>query len=159
MQTRVFPFTDEYASYVRTLNEEWLTAFFRLEPCDVVQLANPKATIIDRGGYIYLAESEGQICGVAALMRINEHLFELSKMAVTASFQGRGIGRMLAITCIEKAKTIGIPSLVLYSNRKLQAAIHLYESLGFYEIALESGCYERADIKMQLDLTDNPQRT
>lgn len=52
--------------------------------------------------------------------------------------------------CIEEAQKMGIQKLILYSNRKLKPAIHLYESFGFKEIPVESDVYERADIKMEL---------
>jgi len=79
--------------------------------------------------------------------------FELSKMAITEKVQGLGIGRQLIDFCIEEAKKLGIQKLILYSSRQLKPALHLYESFGFTEIPVESGVYERADIKMELLLT------
>ena len=42
-----------------------------------------------------------------------------------------------------------IMKLVLYSNTMLQSAIHLFRKYGFEEVELESGVYERANIKME----------
>jgi ribosomal protein S18 acetylase RimI-like enzyme len=153
METKILPFSDEHSEYVRTLNEEWLNRYFRLEGSDKRQLSNPRASIIEPGGRIFMAECEGQICGVVALMRVSDGVYELSKMAVTERFQGKGIGRKLANACIDCARAMDARSLILYSNRSLESAIHLYESLGFREIPLVDVTYERADIKMQLDLT------
>jgi len=50
---------------------------------------------------------------------------------------------------LSEAKQKGIQKLILYSNRKLKSAIHLYENFGFIEIPVEEGVYERADIKME----------
>ena len=47
------------------------------------------------------------------------------------------------------AEEKNIKTLILYSNRKLLSAIHLYKKFGFYEISLEDGVYDRADIKMK----------
>jgi ribosomal protein S18 acetylase RimI-like enzyme len=47
------------------------------------------------------------------------------------------------------AKQRGAPKLILYSQRNLAAAIHLYRSCGFEEIPLCDQRYSRCDIKMQ----------
>jgi GNAT superfamily N-acetyltransferase len=57
-------------------------------------------------------------------------------MAVTQGVQGLGIGKLLLEHCFAVAKK---SSLILYSNRKLTSAIHLYHKYGFVEIPLESG--------------------
>ena len=75
--------------------------------------------------------------------------FELSKMAVTSSVQGIGIGKRMLEYCFEFAKNNNINRLILYSNRSLESAIHLYTKYGFNEIPLEAGIYERADVKME----------
>jgi hypothetical protein len=41
---------------------------------------------------------------------------------------------------------------MLLSNRKLETALHLYQKLGFVEVADELKEYKRADIKMELAL-------
>jgi ribosomal protein S18 acetylase RimI-like enzyme len=70
-------------------------------------------------------------------------------MAVQDGVQGLGIGKKLILHCLAIAKEKGIEKLILYSNRKLLPAIHLYEKYGFLEVPLEGGVYERADIKME----------
>ena len=87
--------------------------------------------------------------GTVSLLKIDNATFELSKMAVTDGVQGLGIGNKLILHCIAVAEAKGIEKLILYSNRKLLPAIHLYEKFGFVEIPLEGGVYERADIKME----------
>ena len=94
----------------------------------------------------------GEIVGTASLLKKSESEFELGKMAVTASAQGLGIGKRLMEHCLDFAKRQGITKLILYSNTKLTSAIHLYRKYGFVEVELESGLYERANIKMELKL-------
>ena len=60
------------------------------------------------------------------------------------------VGNANVFTYNEEAQKLGIQKLILYSNRQLKSALHLYESFGFKEIPVESGVYERADIKMEL---------
>ncbi len=71
-------------------------------------------------------------------------------MAVSEKVQSRGIGTFLLEHCINFAKQKQIQKLVLYSNTQLKSAIHLYQKFGFKEIELESGLYERANIKMEM---------
>jgi ribosomal protein S18 acetylase RimI-like enzyme len=70
-------------------------------------------------------------------------------MAVSDKAQGLGIGNRLLTHCIAAAEKKNIKNLILYSNRILLPALHLYKKFGFKEVPLEEGLYERADIKMK----------
>lgn len=146
----IIPFSINYKEAIKTLNLEWLQKYFKVEPKDELVLSNPVEEIINKGGKIYYAQHLDEIVGTVSLLKINTTTFELSKMAVTEKAQGLGIGRQLLEFCIEEAQKLGIQKLILYSNRQLKSALHLYESFGFKEIPVESGVYERADIKMEL---------
>lgn len=145
----IIPFSDELKEAIKTLNEEWLVRYFKIEPKDEMILSNPQKYIIDPGGMIFYAQYNNTIVGTVSLMKINETDFELSKMAVTDGVQGLGIGKKLLDHCVQVAREQQMKKLILYSNRKLTPAIHLYEKYGFVEVALEDGVYERADIKME----------
>ena len=145
-------YTEGTKEFIKTLNYEWLEKYFRVEPGDVISLGDPQREIVDKRGHIYYARHNGTIVGTASLLRFNDEVYELGKMAVTATAQGLGIGQFLLEYSIQKAKDLGIKKLVLYSNTKLGSAIHLYRKYGFTEIPLEPGHYERANIKMELDL-------
>jgi ribosomal protein S18 acetylase RimI-like enzyme len=73
-------------------------------------------------------------------------------MAVTEKCQGMGIGKILLTHCINAAVEMNLEKLILYSNRSLKPAIELYLKYGFKETILDPGHYERADIKMELNL-------
>jgi ribosomal protein S18 acetylase RimI-like enzyme len=134
---------------IKTLNIEWLKKYFKIEPKDEKILSNPKEEIIDKGGMIFYAKYKEEIVGTISLIKMTDATFELSKMAVTDGVQGLGIGNKLLQHCIEAAQESGIQKIILYSNRRLKTAIHLYEKFGFEEVFLEDGVYERADIKME----------
>jgi len=142
-------YTEELKEHVKTLNVEWLEKYFRVEDIDVIQLSNPKEEIIDKGGLIVYARHNDKIVGTATLLRIDNNSYELGKMAVTESAQGLGIGKILMDHLLKIAKQIDAKSVVLYSNRTLGPAIHIYKKYGFVEIELEAGHYERANIKME----------
>lgn len=152
-KVEIIPFSIELKEPIKTLNFEWLQKYFKVEPKDEKVLSDPQGEIIDKGGMIFYAQYNNIIVGTISLLKIDDSTFELSKMAVSDGNQGLGIGRKLIEHCLNVAKEKGIQKLILYSNRKLLPAIHLYERYGFIEIPVEEGVYERADIKMEKKLS------
>ena len=59
---------------------------------------------MDKGGFIYYAELNGEIVGTVSLMKVSDSYFELAKMAVTESAQGLGLGKLLIEHCVKEAK-------------------------------------------------------
>jgi ribosomal protein S18 acetylase RimI-like enzyme len=145
----IIPFSPELKNHIKTLNLEWLTKYFRVEEKDELVLSNPQEEIIDKGGMIFYAKYNDEIIGTVSLMKVDNKTFELSKMAVSHKAQRLGIGNKLLVHCMAVAEENSIEKLILYSNRILLPAIHLYEKFGFVEVVLEDGLYERADIKME----------
>ena len=123
-----------------------------MEKNNVISLSNPKEEIIDKGGFIFYAKLNYEIVGTASLLKKSEIIFELGKMAVSGKAQRYKLGTFLLEHCLEFAKQKDIRTLILYSNTKLESALHLYRKYGFSEVKLEQGLYERADIKMQKHL-------
>ncbi len=155
LEIREFKPGDESA--FRELNEEWITRYFALEPKDIASLADPRASILAKGGRIFLAVQNGRPVGCCALLAMAPGEFEVAKMAVTESCQGAGIGRRLLAATIESARTWGARRLFLETNSKLATAIHLYESLGFRHVPPERVApspYARANVHMELNLAD-----
>ena len=145
----IIPFTKALKDPIKTLNLEWLKKHFIVEPKDEIVLSDPQGQIIDKGGMIFYAKYNNDIVGTVSLMKIDNTTYELSKMAVTDSVQGLGVGKELILHCLAVAEEKGIEKLILYSNRKLLPAIHLYKKFGFIEVPLQGGVYVRADIKME----------
>jgi ribosomal protein S18 acetylase RimI-like enzyme len=150
----IIDYSDELSQYVKKLNYEWLEKYFQVEKGDIISLSNPKKEIIDKGGYIFFIKKNNEIIATASLLKKTDETFELGKMAVTVQEQGNGLGKLLLKHCLDFAKTNSISTIILYSNTQLQSAIHLYKKIGFQETPLEKGLYQRANIKMQLDLVN-----
>lgn len=145
----IIEYSLELKEHIKLLNYEWLQEYFRVEEGDVHSLSDPTKEIIERGGSIYYAQLNNEIVGTASLLKKSDAVFELGKMAVTKKVQGVGIGSLLLRHCLQQAQQQGIKKLILYSNRRLAPAIHLYKKYGFVETEVEPGLYERADIKME----------
>lgn len=149
----IIPFDSKYAKNFADLNVEWLEKYFVVEPHDVDLLERCEETIINKGGHIFFAKSEDDIAGTFSLIKIEEGIYELGKMAVSPKFQGQRIGQQLMSFCIDFARDQHWTKLILYSNRILENAIHIYRKYGFTEINLEKDSpYLRSNIKMELIL-------
>jgi len=149
---QIIEYSSQYQPEFRLLNLEWLDKYNLTETHDLMVLDDPQGTILDRGGYIWLAMVDNKIIGSAALMKEHDAVYELAKMAVTSEYRGQGISKKLIETCLQKAKEIGAKKLTLFSNHQLLTALKLYEKYGFYYVEVEDSPFETADIKMELVL-------
>ena len=145
----IINFAEGLEEPIKTLNYEWLEKYFKIEESDIRSLSNPKEEIIDKGGFIFYAKLNNEIVGTCSLLQKNDTTFEIGEMAVSENAQGHRIGTLLLEHCLNFAKDHQINTLILYSNTQLAPAIHLYRKYGFYEIEMEKGLYERANIKME----------
>jgi len=150
---KIIPFRPGLARYFRDLNLSWLETYFYVEPKDAELLENCERSIIDKGGYIFFAEMKSEIVGCFSLIKLNDHTYELGKMAVAPGYQGLKIGQNLMKHAISFAKKNNWKTLILYSNTKLEPAIYIYRKFGFEKMELEKNTpYKRSNIKMRLIL-------
>ena len=150
----IIRFDPKYAEDFKKLNIAWLEKYFWVELHDEEVLDNPEKYIISPGGNIFFAREGEKVLGTVALMKLQEGIFELTKMAVTAEAQGRKIGQKLMDFSLKYAKDTGWKELIIYSNRKLENSIYIYRKFGFEEIPIEdNNPYSRGDIKLRLQLS------
>ena len=151
----VVDYQPQYKQAFIALNEEWISTYFKLEEADHKVLNDPNQSIIAKGGHIFVALYSGEAVGVCALLRDPHpaYAFELAKMAVSPSVQGKGAGWLLAQAVVAKAKDLGAQNLYLESNTLLKPAINLYRKLGFEEVQGCGSAYERCNIQMVLNFS------
>ena len=144
-------FDNRYVSDFARLNYEWISKYYTVEEHDHDQLDNPRQYIIEKGGQIFFALTEGVVAGTVALIRVNYDVLELAKMAVSPEFQGYKIGEKLMEACVEYARRADAKCIFLESNTKQFAAINLYRKFGFVETPLDPNSqFVRANIRMEL---------
>jgi putative acetyltransferase len=149
---KIISYSDQHQVSFKNLNQEWLEQFNLLEPHDLEILDHPREMVINTGGFIYLAESNDEIIGTAALIKLNDTVFELVKMSVAPAWRGQGLSKLLIEACLEKARELNAKKIVLFSNHRLVAALKLYEKYSFQYVPVEDSPFETADIKMELSL-------
>lgn len=151
-EVKIVPYKPRHKDAFKSLNEDWISRYFKIEPHDLESLNHPKEYIIDRGGFIFIATCKDTPVGVCALCKMDnpKYDYELAKLAVSPEAQGRSIGIMLCRAALDQAKSMGANAVFLESNTILKPAIHIYKKLGFKEVAECFPSYERGNIQMEL---------
>ena len=93
------------------------------------------ATLHEFYELILLARDAEQAAGCVALRRINDTTCEMKRLYVRPAFRGHDLGRSLAQRIIDEARQRGYKRMRLDTLPTMTAAIPLYQSLGFVEIA------------------------
>jgi ribosomal protein S18 acetylase RimI-like enzyme len=148
----ILDYKAEHQPFFEKFNRDWIEKYFWLEELDLFVLQHPQEAILDQGGAILMAAYCAKIAGTVALKKVDDTIFEFTKMAVDEAFRRRGIAEALSYAAFDKAKAMGAKKVILYSQTGLVPAITMYKKLGFVEVPLEKGIYARSDIKMEIDL-------
>lgn len=86
------------------------------------------------GGLLLLVRVAGEVAGCGAFRRLDEQICEMKRLFVRPAFHGRGLGRRIAEELIEEGHRGGYAAMRLDTVPTMNAAIRLYESLGFLDI-------------------------
>ncbi len=149
---RIVDYRPVHQPYFERFNRQWIEELFEMEPVDEWVLTNPGKAIIEPGGAILMAEYIGVIAGTVGLRKIDDAVYEFTKMAVDENYRRKGIAEAISYASFRKAKALGAKRIILYSNRKSAAAIRLYEKIGFRHLDVEPGVYKRANVKMEISI-------
>lgn len=161
----IVTYQSDFAQAFADLNKEWIEAFFEIEAEDLKMLENPEGYVLAGGGEIFFALSatpQGvKPVGTVAMVKqppvgegvVAAPVFELAKMAVAPSQQGKGISHMLMNACVDFARNRGASEIFLVTNDVLKPAMALYEKSGFVRLPkIEDARYSRGNTEMRLSL-------
>lgn len=104
-----------------------LSRYYRAEP--------------DRRAYFVAADENGLVLGGAGIAEVDafSQCAELQKLYLTESAKGQGLGTGLMEQAQSLARSLGYRRMYLETHSNLQAAIRLYEKLGFQRIRRPEG--------------------
>jgi ribosomal protein S18 acetylase RimI-like enzyme len=149
----IIDYKPEHQPHFETLNRAWIEKYFEMEEMDWLVLQHPEKTILKPGGAVLMASYNGIIAGTVALKKINERMYELSKMAVDENYRRKGIAEKLTRAALKKAKQLGATKVILYSQTILIPALSMYRKVGFRDLPLdEERSHKRSDVKMEIEL-------
>ncbi len=154
---QIFDYADAHAAVFHDINAQWIDAMFVMEAHDRHVLTHPRETILDPGGAILMAAAPDRgVVGTCALMKIADGVFELTKMGVREEARGLKVGEALLAAMITRAMAMKCKTLFLLTSSKCEAAIHLYEKIGFVHDAAimraHGGTYARCDVAMSFPM-------
>jgi ribosomal protein S18 acetylase RimI-like enzyme len=150
-EVSIVKFSPEYAPDFARLNYEWIEKYFAIEQHDHEILDDPQTWVIDPGGEVLMALINGEAVGTVALIPAGEGILELTKMAVSPSHHGRGIGDLLMRAAIEHARVMRTRVIFLETHHSLAPAMSLYHKHGFVDTPPDPNSeYSRADVRMEL---------
>jgi amino-acid N-acetyltransferase len=81
----------------------------------------------------YVAEAEGEIVGCASLVVLWKDLAEICSLAVDEKYNGQGIGKELVAKCIERARELKIPQVIVLTYQNT-----FFEKMGFHLVDKDS---------------------
>ncbi|AZK47908.1 GNAT family N-acetyltransferase [Paenibacillus lentus] len=138
-------------------------------PYDLLFLADPSEENVNeylRRGQCYVAANGLEAVGVFVLLRTRPGTIEIVNIAVREHFQGKGIGRNLVLSAIEKAKEQQAATVEIGTGNSSLSQLGLYQKCGFritgvdrdyfikhYDQAIfENGIQCRDMIRLSLDI-------
>ena len=90
-------------------------------------------------GIILLIMDADNAVGMGTLRRLEYRVGEVKRMFIQPDFQGKGYGKLMMVRLMDKARELGYHTIRLDTGRMLEAAVHVYKSVGFREIAKYPG--------------------
>ncbi|MBC5772457.1 GNAT family N-acetyltransferase [Pontibacter sp. KCTC 32443] len=81
------------------------------------------------GAVVYFGDMQYYGSGGTATQEKDAAGFRL--LAVDPSARGQGIGKLLTLECIKKAKDSNLSQVIIHSTKAMQTAWQIYERLGF----------------------------
>lgn len=132
---------------IRSMTEEDLLAVMAIED---VSYPTPwkcehfRSELAARYSWPYVAVEDGAVVGYVCLMSLFEEA-QILNIAVSPDHRGRGIARALLEHAFSQATAQGAEVMALEVRASNDAAIALYEQLGFNRVGIRAGYYESAE--------------
>jgi ribosomal protein S18 acetylase RimI-like enzyme len=127
--------TQQQIEEVRTLFREY-QAFLDVDLCFQGferELAGLPGDYAPPGGILLLGMADRKTAACGALRKLDPRTCEMKRLYVRPEFRGLGWGKALAQRLVDEAVRLGYARMVLDTLDRLEAAIGIYESLGFVQ--------------------------
>jgi ribosomal protein S18 acetylase RimI-like enzyme len=115
---------------------------YGFDPTFEAYVAGPLAEFVRAGdarARLWIAERGEQIVGCVAIVAAAPHTAQLRWFLVDPGARGTGLGKRLLREAVAFCEACGYTSVILWTERSLTAAAHLYEAAGFRKVEEKPG--------------------
>ena len=112
----------EYYSMLARVGE------FTLKPSTEILISTNGGDAL-AGAVVFFGDMRYYGSGGTATLEKNAAGFRL--LAVDDQFRGKGIGKLLTLECINKARRSNLQQIIIHTTKAMQTAWKMYENLGF----------------------------
>lgn len=130
-------------------------------PYNLLLLADPSRRAVDdylERGLCYISLINEEVVGAYVLLNTRPHTMELVNIAVKEEQQGKGIGKIMVLDAIERAKSLGIKTLEIGTGNSSLGQLALYQKCGFRIVGIDRDYfirhYSKEIIENQIKCTD-----
>lgn len=120
-----FPSVEEQPGYYEMLAN--IGEITKKPTAELLVAVSPEGRI--GGAVVYFGDMQYYGSGGTATREKNAAGFRL--LGVDVEFRGLGLGKLLTVACIEKAREQGLPQIVIHTTEAMKRAWKMYENLGF----------------------------
>jgi ribosomal protein S18 acetylase RimI-like enzyme len=95
------------------------------------EMADFPGTYSPPSGRLLLALNGSEAAGCVGIRGLAPDTCEMKRLYVRPAYRGQSLGKRLAEAALEQARTIGYSAMYLDTLPEMDAAIRLYQTLGF----------------------------
>lgn len=133
MELQIKPLTEEYVDQVCVLEEEAFSMPWHKESFLEMIQNKDACYLVGLLDNVVVAS-----CGLRNIVGDGE----ITNVVTKASERGRGIAEKMLLKLMEEGGSIGVEAFTLEVRKSNEAAIHLYEKLGFVTEGIRKNFYE-----------------
>ena len=83
---------------------------------------------------IFICYQDENPVGCGSMKYYEEGVYEIKRVFVSKEYRGKGISKIIMAAIEKKAKEMGIRKLILETGQGLEAALNLYQKIGYRRI-------------------------
>ncbi len=143
----IIQYQEKYKKDFIQFNTDWIQDNFGTLEAEDLDTFHHIEESLKNGAMIYFAVDNENVLATCMVKPLGEDgTWELCKLGSNKHLPHKGAGSAVFQVAMDWAKQHGAKRLFIISNKKLKAAVHIYEKFGFHEIKLEDYEYARGDV-------------
>ncbi len=151
---KIITYDKKYKKDFIEMNLAWINEMFKVEENDIKTLNSIEEQIKNGSEILFALDDSLNAVSTMLITKKSESLYEIEKFATSKKYRSNGAGGMILDYALAYVRNAGGKRIILVTNTKCEAAMHLYLKKGFYEIPVDKKIfpYERGNIAFEIEL-------